>query len=140
MARRLTRCPVCEGTLSMSELACARCQISIRGAFDACRFCSLPPEHLAFVELFLCCEGNLSRVEKELNISYPTARNRLDAALEALGLASPSVTPVSRSDLAGSGSEKASDAGERRRRDVLDALATGAMTAEQAAQALTQET
>src|SRR5262245_49727067 len=87
MAKLLTRCPVCEGTLGISELTCGRCRTRIQGTFDPCRFCRLAPEHLAFVETFLRCEGNLSRVEKELNLSYPTVRNKLTAALTALGFA-----------------------------------------------------
>src|SRR5947209_5046320 len=85
MTKILTRCPVCESALGVSELKCGRCQTSIRGVFAACRFCSLTPEHLAFIELFLRCEGNLSRVEKEMGVSYPTVRNRLAGALTALG-------------------------------------------------------
>src|SRR6478672_7387264 len=85
MAKVLTRCPVCEGELKVSELTCGRCSTSVRSQFDPCRFCSLPAEHLAFVEVFLRCEGNLSRVEKELGVSYPTVRNRLTGALSALG-------------------------------------------------------
>src|SRR5579864_9831156 len=92
MAKILTRCPVCEGTLNVAALQCGRCKTRLEGAFDTCRFCRLPPDHLAFVELFLRCEGNLSRVEKELNLSYPTVRNRLQSALTALGLAGESDT------------------------------------------------
>src|SRR5579871_416271 len=90
MAKILARCPVCEAMLGISELACGRCQTRIHGAFDPCRFCRLTPEHLSFVELFLRCEGNLSRVGEELGISYPTVRNRLANALVALGLAAGS--------------------------------------------------
>src|SRR5579862_710912 len=86
MAKILTRCPVCEATMAVSELHCSRCKTSVHGTFETCRFCRLEKEHLAFIELFLRSEGNLSRVEKELNLSYPTVRNRLAAALTALGL------------------------------------------------------
>jgi hypothetical protein len=144
MARILTRCPVCESALGVSELQCGRCKTTIHGSFQTCRFCRLPPEHLAFVELFLRSEGNLSRVEKELNLSYPTVRNRLQAALTALGLGAdsqdnggfddpldappavnmPYVTPR----------DAAADA--ERRREVLDALARGDLSADDAAEAL----
>src|SRR5260221_12287886 len=85
MAKMLTRCPVCDGSLKVSELTCERCDTHIQSMFDSCRFCSLAPEHLAFIELFLRCEGNLSRVEKEMGVSYPTVRNRLVSALAAMG-------------------------------------------------------
>jgi hypothetical protein len=37
------------------------------------------------VEVFLKCRGNIKEVEKELGISYPTVRNRLDGVIQALG-------------------------------------------------------
>jgi hypothetical protein len=132
MAKALSRCPVCEATLYISELACARCQTRIQGTFDPCRFCRLEKEQLAFVVLFLRCEGNLSRVEKELNLSYPTVRNRLAAALTALGLTGnveneppeiPSTPPLS--------PEMA-----ERRRALLESLEQGDMSAEEVALAL----
>src|SRR5690242_15059627 len=92
MAKMMTRCPVCEGPFKISELTCERCRTRVHSIFDPCRFCSLPAEQLGFIEIFLRCEGNLSRVEKELGISYPTVRNRLMAALSALGLSGDSAT------------------------------------------------
>jgi hypothetical protein len=162
MAKLLTRCPVCEGTLGISELTCGRCLTRIQGTFDPCRFCRLAPEHLAFVEMFLRCEGNLSRVEKEMSLSYPTVRNKLTAALAALGFAdgtdsnsTPEVAPAFSAAFSFSSAQTpvtpptpvtpvtpvtaptppTPEAGSRRR-EVLDALARGAMSAEEAAEAL----
>ena len=139
MAKSLTRCPVCESKLGVSELRCVRCQTSIRGSFDPCRFCSLAPEHLAFIELFLRCEGNLSRVEKEMGVSYPTVRNRLAGALAALGLgngeekeATAPPAPVTAQEPSSSPQPEPG----ARRREVLNALARGEMSAEDAAAAL----
>ena len=129
MAKALSRCPVCEATLYISELACARCQTRIQGTFDPCRFCRLEKEQLAFIELFLRCEGNLSRVEKELNLSYPTVRNRLAAALAALGLngAAESEPPPAPAP---------APEDPERRRVLLEALARGDMSADEVAHAL----
>ncbi len=139
MAKILTRCPVCESALGVSELQCGRCKTTIHGAFDPCRFCRLASEHLSFIEMFLRCEGNLSRVEKELNLSYPTVRNRLQAALTALGLTgdAPSRRDLSVDDLLdpNAGGAPPPDHSERRR-EVLDALARGVMSPEAAAEAL----
>ena len=93
MAKTLTRCPVCEAGLHVSELTCGRCRTRIAGQFDPCRFCSLPTEHLTFLETFLKCEGNLSRVEKDLGLSYPTVKNRFTAMLSALGYGDAPATP-----------------------------------------------
>jgi hypothetical protein len=132
MAKALSRCPVCEATLSISELACARCQTRIQGTFDPCRFCRLEKEQLAFIELFLRCEGNLSRVEKELNLSYPTVRNRLAAALAALGLNGNIETDEPEIPAAAPLTPEAAE----RRRLLLEALARGDMSADDVATAL----
>ena len=137
MARMLARCPVCESALGVSELACPRCQTRISGRFDTCRFCRLAAEHLAFLEVFLRCEGNLSRVEKELGVSYPTVRNRLTAALTALGFAGgpeegESPPPPEASPWP---PEPAPETAERRRQ-ILDALARGEVSADEAARVL----
>src|SRR5579871_1066602 len=132
MAKALSRCPVCEATLSITELACARCQTRIQSTFDPCRFCRLEREHLAFIELFLRCEGNLSRVEKELNLSYPTVRNRLAAALAALGLNGEVAPEIPEASAAVPPTPEA----QERRRVLLEALARGDMSAEEVAGAL----
>jgi len=131
MSRQLTRCPVCDGIVTVTELSCTQCDTSIRSRFDSCRFCRLAPEHLSFIELFLRCEGNLSRVEKELNLSYPTVRNRFSAALAALGLidgVTETVTPPVEPPVVNS--VEIAD----RRRALLDGLARGEITAEEVAE------
>ena len=134
MPRALSHCPVCESSLEISELACTRCGTEIHGHFESCRFCRLSPEHIAFLETFLRCEGNLSRVERQLAVSYPTVRNRFTAVLTALGFAGGEdqlpTEPV-RTSQPEHGVEAAA-----RRRDILDALANGTITADEAAAAL----
>ena len=134
MAKTLTRCPVCEGEFKISELTCEQCSTRVQSVFDTCRFCRLPADHLAFIEVFLKCEGNLSRVEKELGVSYPTVRNRLTGALSALGLGGEGGGPA-----AEPGPKQAESQPEdtlARRRDALNALARGEMTADDAARVL----
>jgi len=46
----------------------------------------LTPEQLDFVKLFLKKRGNLSEVQKELGLSYPTVRNRLENILKTLDM------------------------------------------------------
>lgn len=127
MTRAITRCPICDGALNVTRVACVRCSVSIEGRFDPCRFCRLGPEQLAVIEMFLKREGNLSRVAEEMGVSFPTARNRLTAALAALGLAEPTTVPAARRSESNS---------EDRRREVLEALARGELSAEAAANAL----
>lgn len=127
---RVPFCPVCRESMNVSELVCPRCEVTVGGDFASCRFCRLAPDALQFVETFLRCEGNLSRVEKEIGLSYPTLRNRLHGALEALGLrgetetrAEPTEAPVP---------------ADNRRQVILVRLAAGEIDAAQAAQLLNE--
>lgn len=79
------RCPVCGHALQVSKLTCTHCETKVEGEFATCRFCQLPDEYRLFAEVFIRCRGNIKNVEKELGISYPTVRNRLDGLIEALG-------------------------------------------------------
>jgi hypothetical protein len=79
------QCPVCNHELIVTKLSCTNCSTNLEGEFAPCKFCLLPAEQRDFIEVFLKCRGNIKDVEKELGISYPTVRNRLNAAIEALG-------------------------------------------------------
>ncbi|WP_313344501.1 DUF2089 domain-containing protein [Sedimentibacter sp.] len=81
-----SRCPVCGNKLSVTKLCCHKCSTSIEGDFQPCEFCSLPEEDLDFVKIFIKCRGNIKDVERELGISYPTVRSKLDAVIKSLGL------------------------------------------------------
>lgn len=111
------KCPVCSHDLEVTRLQCTSCGTAVEGHFEPSRFSRLDPEQLAFLELFLKARGNLKDVERELGLSYPTVRNRLEAALAALGFA---VEP-----------HQKIEAG-RRRREILDALDAGKIGAEEA--------
>jgi hypothetical protein len=121
MSKRVDACPGCGGRLEVHELSCPACNISVKGAFERCEFCALPDEQLNFLRLFVSRRGNLRELERELGISYPTVRARLDDLLRALGY---SVSPTSVADR------------QERRRQVLDALKAGEMSADDAIRAL----
>ncbi|MGQ9707247.1 MAG: DUF2089 domain-containing protein [bacterium] len=86
MVRIGWRCPFCGGELIIKALECPSCNSRIEGSFETCRFCAANEEDLNFLIAFLKGRGNIKRVEKSLNISYPTARSRLDHLLKNLGL------------------------------------------------------
>ncbi len=117
MARTPAKCPVCSQELEAVRLQCPACGTSVEGHFELCKFCRLDPEHLAFLELFLKSRGNIKEVERELGLSYPTVRNRLDALLATLGYSVES--------------DKAGEA-TRRPREILEALDSGSIDVEQA--------
>ncbi len=93
-------CPVCGGEMIIRELQCPTCDVTVRGKFDTCPFCGLTAEQLELIKIFLKSRGNLKEVERELGISYPTVRNRLDEILRVLGFApGRDVTRVVREEL-----------------------------------------
>lgn len=78
-------CPVCGGEYEISTLTCKKCKSELNGRFDGCEFCSLSESDKSFLLTFVKCRGNIKEVEKELNISYPTVRNRLEGLISRLG-------------------------------------------------------
>ena len=82
----LGSCPVCGGTMNITEYACGDCGVSIRGDFAQCDICNLPQDLMHFVRVFLKSEGNFREVERELGISYPTVKSRLAKINDLLGL------------------------------------------------------
>jgi hypothetical protein len=80
-----TECPVCHEGLHAERLACYNCGTALEGQFVLQRASRLSTEEWSFVETFLKNEGKLNRVQEELDISYPTARNRLHDVIRALG-------------------------------------------------------
>lgn len=119
------RCPVCDHEMKISKLTCTHCPTTIEGEFSSCKFCRLPSEQLIFVEAFIRCRGNIKEVEKELGISYPTVRSRLDSVIEALGYR------VEKEN------EKVdSQAESLRRQGILEALERGEINPQEAARLL----
>ncbi len=111
-------CPVCSGPLAASRLTCTQCGTALEGTFAIDRLVRLSPSQKQFVVSFLKCRGNIKDMEKEFNISYPTVRNRLDEIVAALGEL-PAKEPPSR-------------------KEVLDMLSRGEVSAEEAQQLLQQ--
>ncbi len=113
-------CPVCMGELEIKVLKCANCDTEIQGNFAQGRFAQLSGEHLQFLETFVKLRGSLKDLCSELGISYPTARNRLDSLIEALGF------------------EEAKTK-EKEQMKVLERLKNGEITAEEALSMLKKE-
>src|SRR5688572_25510692 len=86
LSKVLHQDPVSGGELYIRELANDESGVTIRGRFEIPRVARLDPEQTRFLETFLRSRGMLNSVERELGMSYPTVRARLDALLDALGL------------------------------------------------------
>ena len=78
-------CPVCGGEMFITQLKCEVCGTTISGEFRMNEFSKLSEEQLEFLREFIKNRGNLSEVQKRFNISYPTAKARLEEIIRTLG-------------------------------------------------------
>lgn len=117
----LGRCPFCGEELEVRRLQCPGCHTTIEGAFSLGRFQRLSQEQLAFLEVFIKNRGIIREVEKELGKSYPTIRGWLDDLIRTLGYeVGEEAAPAESTDEAD------------RRREALERLKSGEISAEQA--------
>ncbi|MDI3546692.1 MAG: hypothetical protein PWR10_344 [Halanaerobiales bacterium] len=122
MANKLLgKCPVCGDNLRITTLKCPSCQTSISGNFRLDKFSRLNSEQLHFVEVFIKSRGNIKEVEREMGISYPTVRNKLDDVIEALGY---------------SVQDSPDDSSAAKRKEILDSLERGEISSQEAVKLL----
>ena len=114
MKKVISRCPVCNSELTVARLKCDSCDTVIENNFKLSKFDYLSDEELYFTETFIRCRGNIKEVEKAMGISYPTVRSKLEAVIKKLGY------------------ETGTDDQAARKEEILRALETGEITAEQA--------
>ena len=60
--------------------------MELRNNFQLSKFDTLTDEQHTFLLAFLKNRGNLKTVQNELDISYPTAKKRLDELLVSVGM------------------------------------------------------
>lgn len=115
----LSRCPVCQGELYVTHLHCRTCDTELVGSFQLGRFAELAPQHLQFIELLVKHRANMGKVAEELGMSYPTARNRMEEVVRAMGY------------------ETEDEAiSLEKRREIIQRVAAGELSAEDAARML----
>ncbi len=117
---QLHDCPVCGSELRVKVLACPSCRTKIEGDFSPpeSRLFSLAREDLEFVEMFIQSRGSIKEMEKALGVSYPTVRGMLDSVIGKLGYkVDRGVAPD-------------------KRKDILDRLDKGELSAGEAAKLL----
>jgi len=132
----ISTCPVCEGELAITRLHCRSCGTALEGEFGVGRFGRLSREQLSLLESFLRSRGNLKDLERELGISYPTVRGRIEALLRALGLADGDEPVVTDEPPEADATNPTADEDAIARRAILDRLARREISAEDAAAAL----
>jgi hypothetical protein len=126
----IATCPVCASELAVTRLHCRSCGTTLEGDFSVGRFGRLNREQLALLESFLRSRGNLREMERELGISYPTVRARVEALVRALGFGP-------RADAGAEEDDAPTQAVATIGRDeILERLARHELTAEEAAVAI----
>jgi hypothetical protein len=119
----VAKCPICSQQLKVSRLECDSCGTRLEGSFSLGRFHALSPDQVEFLETFIRARGNFKDIERELGISYPTVRSRLDAMIRALGFPS----------------QAEPDRESERRKEILRELAEGRIAPDDAANLLESE-
>ena len=113
-----SECPICGGEMLATTLECRHCDTKIVGRFYTGPFAGLTLEQLDFIEMFVRNEGKITRMQAEMDLSYPTIRNRLHEVIRALGFEP--------------GEEDTSLPDEDGRRQILENLETGEINYEEA--------
>jgi hypothetical protein len=132
MRNLIEQCPACGGELIVTQQSCTTCDTVILGRFRPNIFSRLSPENLKFLEIFVKNRGNVKDMEREMEWSYWTIRNRLNEIIVELGFEAGESEEVA---AAGEGAETAlADA----RQSILAQLESGELTAGEAAARLAE--
>lgn len=117
----LGKCPVCGEDMHVTRLNCNHCYTSIEGDFMPCKFCKLTDAQKHFLEIFIKNRGNIKEMEKDLGISYPTVRNKLEEIIVVLGYKAKYNEP------------------KINKKEILEKLSNGEITSEEALKLLKGE-
>lgn len=94
MKQLLSTCPACQGQLRISALKCPDCGLELRNDFELSPFEQLSNDQYVFLMNFLKNRGNLKNLQNEMQISYPTAKKKLDEVLAALGFENEAASEI----------------------------------------------
>lgn len=133
----IATCPVCAGELTVTRLHCRSCGTALEGEFGVGRFGRLDRDQMSLLESFLRSRGNLKEMERELGISYPTVRGRVDALVRVLGFGDQPAGLVDEEfEAEEAEAEALEEAQAADRRVILERLARKEIGAEEAAEQL----
>ena len=112
-------CPVCGNQMIVTHLECRQCGSQLSGSFELPLLSRLSAEQLRFVEVMIKHRGSINRVSDELGMAYSAGRSQLNQIIAALGF-----EPETDEEDSGPSAEE--------RQKVLQELADGKITSEQA--------
>lgn len=133
MRKILESCPTCGGAFAVTELTCTVCDTVVRSRYSPCPFCSLSPEDLAFLLVFVKNRGNVKEMERELGVSYWTIRGRLNEVISAMGFEAPEDDTDEPPADKGRRPAREAESPAAARQAILDQLKNGEISAEEAA-------
>ena len=126
----ISTCPVCSNELAVTRLHCRSCGTTLEGDFSVGRFGRLNRDQVVLLESFLRSRGNLRDMERELGISYPTVRGRVEALIRALGFGPRDGEPAEDVEADATAGQPAT------RQEILERLARHEISADAAATAI----
>ena len=122
------KCPVCGKELIVTHLECRACGTDIGGQFAISRLSLFAADEIQFVETFIKNRGNAYKVGEELAMPYSAVRSRLTEIIRAMGY-EPGAEPK----------EETTAVAPEKRKAILDAVAGGQISAEDAVRQLQGE-
>lgn len=125
MRKILEQCPSCGGKLSVTRMSCTECETVIHSRYEPCTFCRLSPESMKFLEVFVKKRGNVKEMERELKESYWVIRGKINDLIKELGFEVEA-------------EEIAEDDSILKRREILEQLDQGEITAVEATDLLSK--
>jgi hypothetical protein len=131
MRNLIEQCPACGGELIVTQQNCVECETVILGRFKPNIFSRLSPENLQFLELFVKNRGNVKDMEREMDWSYWTIRNRLNDIIVELGFETAATDEPAPAEPAGEPADEASL--KSKQQTILSQLESGELTAAEAA-------
>jgi len=66
----------------VTQLACEHCETTVGGQFNLPLLSQLTQEEQDFILQFFLYSGSLKQMAQQMNISYPTVRNKLDDMID----------------------------------------------------------
>ena len=78
------KCPDCGRSMTPVTCECLDCGIRMEGKFSVSLLSQLSPGDQALVIAFLRSYGSIKKIQKLLDVSYPTARARIASLIKRL--------------------------------------------------------
>lgn len=78
------KCPSCEKALQVSQLKCPNCETTVNGNYHLPLYMQLTDEEQEFILSFFLTSGSIKAMAKQIGVSYPTMRNKMDDLIEKI--------------------------------------------------------